>query len=286
MQFLTAESLQQACELLADDPSGSKVVAGGTAVVLMLKHRLISPDRLISIDRLPDLSDITIDADVVRIGGTARIAAAARHPEVRAILPALAHAAGLVGNVRIRNAGTMGGNVAEADYASDPPAVLISMGARAVIRGPQGERRADVDDVITGFYSTSLEPGEVITAIEVPRRDGQRSVYEKYRSRSSEDRPCVGVAATGTFRADGSVDALAVVVGAAGPRPQRLPDVTTAAVGGMLDTTTIAEIAERYGTDLELMDDQRGSAWYRGRAVRVMVRRALTQLVEPMEAAA
>lgn len=286
MQFTFAESLDHAVGLLADDPSGTKAVAGGTALVLMLKHRLIDPERLVSIERLPELAGITVTDEGIRLGGTARIAGVARHAAVSAELPALARAAAQVGNTRIRNVATIGGNVAEADYASDPPAVLIALDAAARITGPRGERSALIADVITGFYSTSLEPGEVITAIDVPRVPDRRSTYLKYRTRSSEDRACVGIAAAATTAADGTLTDLRVVVGAAGPRPQQLPDVTAATVGQSLDAATIGEVAARYATDLELMEDHRGSAWYRSRVVGVLVRRALTELASPQGVAA
>jgi len=140
--------------------------------------------------------------------------------------------------------------------------------------------------VITGFYSTSLAPGEVITAIDVPRVPGRRSTYLKYRTRSSEDRPCAGIAAAVDLAEDGTITDLRVAVGAAGPRPQTLPDVTAAAVGLPLDAALIEEVAARHGADLEMMEDHRGSAWYRARVVTVLVRRALTGLATPQEAAA
>lgn len=281
MEVRRPDTIEEAVDLLAADPHGTKAISGGTALVLMLRAGLIAPDRLVAVDRLPGLAGISADDELITIGGTARIADVARHPAVRERTPALALAATQVGNVRIRNAGTMGGNVAEADYASDPPAVLVAMGAVAVLQGPAGVRRLPITDLITGFYSTALDPGELITAIEVPAPAGRRSSYEKYRSRSSEDRPCVGVAAAADIDDDGTVRSLAVVLGAAGPRPQQLPDVTAAAVGGPLDAAVVQEIAARYGADLEMMDDQRGSAWYRGRATQVAVRRALARLVDP-----
>lgn len=280
MEFIRAESVEQATSLLADDPWGSKIIAGGTALVLMMKHRLVMPERLVSIEHIPALRQITLGDEALQIGGTARLTAVESHPGVRNGLPGLAAATCAVGNVRIRNVATLGGNVAEADYASDPPAVLISMGAVARVAGPDGERIIPVAELITGFYTTSLEDGEIITAIEVPHAPRQFSVYEKYKSRSSEDRPCVGVAATANIAADGTVEALSVVVGATASTPQALPEVTAALVGSRLDEDAIAYVADRYSTDLEAMDDQRGSSWYRKRAVRVFVTRALQRLLD------
>lgn len=280
MDFIRAESVSHATSLLAGDPWGTKVIAGGTALVLMMKHRLVMPDRLISIDGLAELAEIRTSEQAIRIGGTARLSAVAAHPDIQRHLPGLATATSMVGNVRIRNAATIGGNVAEADYASDPPAVMVSMGARAHVTGPEGQRTIPIGDLITGFYTTSLADGEIITAIEVPWSAGQRSVYEKYRTRSSEDRPCVGVAATGRFAADGAVESLSIVVGATAPIPQSLPEATAEVLGSRLDDDAIAHLADRYSTELEAMDDQRGSAWYRKRAVGVFVSRALRRLYD------
>jgi aerobic carbon-monoxide dehydrogenase medium subunit len=280
VEFVRAGSLEQASSLLADDPYGSKLIAGGTALVIMMKHRLVQPDRLVSIAELDHLAGVDVEADHVRLRGSTTITDALMHPTVRAEFPGLHTALAAVGNVRIRNAATIAGNVAEADYASDPPAVLVALGAEAEVHGPAGTRTVLVADLITGFYSTSLEPGEIVTAIRIPRRPGQRSTYLKYRSRSSEDRPCVGVAATLTADEGERVTRCSVVVGAAGPRPQRFPDVTDSLLGGPATAGDIAEVAAQYAARVEAMEDQRGSSWYRRRMVEVHVRRALTELAE------
>ena len=281
MEFVRAGSVDEASRLLAEDPSGTRLIAGGTALVLMIRHRLVELDRVVSLAGLDHLVGVDVEPDHVLVRGSTSITDAARHPVVRAEFPALATAFDVVGNVRIRNAATVAGNVAEADYASDPPSVLVALDAEAVVHGPAGTRHVAVGDLITGFYSTSLEDGEIITGLRLPRRHGQRSTYLKYRSRSSEDRPCVGVAAALSVDGAGLVQRCAVVVGATGPRPQRFTDVTDALVGGPMTATTIDEVAAQYGARIEAMADQRGSSWYRRRMAEVHVRRALTQLAGP-----
>lgn len=280
MEFLRAESTAHASQLLAQAPDVTKVIAGGTGLVLMLKQRLVAPERLVAIDRIPQLTGVTVDDGAVRIGGCTRLVDVANHPAVEAELPGLRAALAVVGNVRIRNVATIGGNLVEADYASDPPAVLASLGATARVEGTDGVRHVPIDELITGFYATSLGADEFITAVEVPRRPHRCSVYEKFRTRSSEDRPCVGVAATAELRPDGAVAQLSVVVGAVGPRPQAVPELTEALRGRTLDGAAIEYVADGYATRLETMDDHRGSSWYRSRMVRVLVARALTRLVE------
>jgi aerobic carbon-monoxide dehydrogenase medium subunit len=279
VEFVRATSVEEASGLLADDPFGSKLIAGGTALVLMMKHRLVQPDRLVSIADVEGLTGVDVAPEHLTIRGSTSITDAAADAVLQAEFPGLATALRAVGNVRIRNAATVAGNVAEADYASDPPAVLVALGAEALVQGPDGARTAPITDLITGFYSTSLDDGEIITGVRIPRRPGQRSTYLKYRSRSTEDRPCVGVAAAVRSDAAGVVTDCSVVVWAAGPRPQHFPDLTGALVGRVPTDGDLADVAAAYSARVEAMDDQRGSAWYRTRMVEVHVRRALQELL-------
>lgn len=277
IDYVEPTSVDEACRLLRDDPDGSMPLAGGTAVVLMLRFGLIAPERLVSLARLSELDGIEVDDGTVRIGAGVPINRVARSTAVRDRLPSLAAACDSVGNIRVRNVATLGGNLAEADYASDPPAVLSSLGAVCRVRGADGARDVPVAELVTGFYETALHDGEIITDVVVPTHPGRRSVYLKYVSRSSEDRPCVGVAA----RVDhdgGQVTDLDVVVGAVAATPQRVPDALGAAVGRPLDDAAVTQVASAYADAIEPMDDARGSAWYRTQMIEVFVRRALSRL--------
>lgn len=279
MQLVQPTSIDELVTLLSDDNSDAKVIAGGTAVVLMMQQGLIAPERLVSVARIPGLQGITARDGYIRIGATTTLREVAQSQVVAVAFPSLAHACNVVGNVRIRNAATLGGNLAEADYASDPPSVLVALGATVEIVGPAGSRQSSVADLLTGFYSTTLEPSEVITAIDIPKGTRTTQVYLKYRSRSSEDRPCVGVAACAQFASDGTtVEDLRVAVGAAAATPQTFPETVRAAVGGRLDPITIGRVADGYAEAIEPMEDLRGSAWYRRQMTRVFVTRALTHL--------
>lgn len=276
-EYVEPTSVEEACHELAADPSGSMVLAGGTAVTLMLRQGLIAPTRLVSLARVPGLDGIDARDGEVRIGAATTLTRVAASRVVRERLPSLAVAAGRVGNIRVRNVATLGGNVTEADYASDPPAVLASLGAVCVIRGPGGIRRMPVDAFVTGFYTNALQRGELLIQVVSPVPPGRQAVYHKYVSRSSEDRPCVGVAARADF--DGRVVRdLDVVVGAVAARPQRIPGVTTDASGQRFNDDLVTHIADAYGDGLDPMDDDRGSSWYRREMIRVFVRRALTDL--------
>src|SRR5690606_39019414 len=177
-------STREACALLAADPWGTKVVSGGTALVLMMRQGLVTPQSLVALWRIPGLAGITRAGDVLRIGATTTLAEVAASPLVRSVAPSLAHACSVVGNPRIRNVATLGGNLAEADYASDPPAALASLGARCHATGPDGTREIPVRDLVTGFYETVLDHAELITHVDVPiAGPGRRATYLKFRTR-------------------------------------------------------------------------------------------------------
>jgi carbon-monoxide dehydrogenase medium subunit len=270
------KSLDEAVEFLRAEEDDAMVVAGGTAVSIMLHHRLISPSALVAITRVPGLREITFADGAVRLGALVTHNEVARSELVGRELPLLAETFGVVANHRVRAAATAGGVLAEADYASDPPATLRALDARVVIVGPAGERRLPVAALTTGFYETSLTAGEIITGVEIPvplpRTVGE---YHKYRSTASEDRPCVGVAALVRLDVDGTCADLRVCVGAASAVPVRLPDVERSTHGQPLDAEVAARVGEAYAAAITPISDVRGSAWYRQEVIRVLVSRAL-----------
>lgn len=281
MKLVRPESLAEACAIARRDPWDAKFVSGGTAVVLMMQQGLIAPDTLVSLTGLRDVPGwLTIerDADELRIGGGVTLSVIARSDLVRRDAPSLAYAASVVGNTRVRNVATLGGNVAEADYASDPPAVLVALGATIELGDGSGSRRVDAGEMFLDFYTTALDAGEVVTAVRIPVTDpATRSTYLKYCSRSAEDRPCVGVA-TALSERDGLVDRLSIAVGAVAGTPQHWPKVTETVRGRSLTPDRIATVAEEYAARSHVLDDARGSAWYRRRMIRVLVRRGLEEL--------
>lgn len=278
IRFFEPRDLQEACAALAEDTLGNKVISGGTALVLMMRQGLAAPSALVSISRIDGIDRIDTDESRVTIGARVTHTAVATSPQVRRLLPALAYACGRVGNVRVRNVGTLGGNLAEADYAADPPTVLVGLDAVCHVTGPHGTRDLPVADLATGFYSTSLGPGEIITGVSVPIGQDRVSAYEKYVSRSSEDRPCVGVFATARYDDGSSLEQLSVVVGAAVAVPRRCDDITGSVVESALDDSTIRDLAAEIAGAIDPIEDARGSAWYRRKVTAVLVRRALERV--------
>jgi carbon-monoxide dehydrogenase medium subunit len=275
--FLVAESLDHAIGALQAYGDDATVVAGSTAVTIMLQQGLIEPAAIISIGRIPGLQGIERDGDQLVFGALTTHREVELSPIVRETLPVLAHTFGVVANVRVRNAATVGGVVAEADYASDPPALLRALDAEVDITGPDGDRTVPIADFLLGFYETALEPAEIVTRVRVPLLpDGTGAVYEKFTTRSSEDRPCIGVAAIARLEADGSTCAdLRVAVGAAAEVPQRFPDTEVTARGRVIDEALAASVAEEYANQIDPLSDMRGSDWYRREMIHVWVRRAI-----------
>ncbi len=281
-RLLLPATLEEAVDCLQRDDGEALVVAGCTAVSLMLHHRLIEPSSLVALARIPGLSDITVSDGVMTIGALVRHQEIERSSLITDTLPILADTFRVVANHRVRAAATVGGVLAEADYASDPPATLRALDAAAVVVGPTGERRVPVADLLTGFYQTSLRIGEVIRAVEIPLLAvGTVGSYRKYRSTASEDRPCVGVAALAQLDEDGNCQEARVCVGAASAIPLRLADVEQAAGGRPLDADAVEEIANAYANAIEPFEDVRGTAWYRREMVRVFVTRALLDCRSP-----
>lgn len=281
-EFLVAESVEHAVEALERYGDEATVIAGATAVTIMLQQGLIDPAAIVSIGRINGLRGVEQGDGWLRIGALTTHREVELDPTVRESLPVLATTFGVVANVRVRNAATVGGVVAEADYASDPPALLSVLDAEIDVVGPEGERSVAIGDFLLGFYETALEPGEIVTRVRVPLLPpGTGAVYEKFTTRSSEDRPCVGVAAVVRLEADGETCAdLRVAVGAAAETPQRFAEVERNARGAAVDEESARTIADGYAERIDPLSDMRGSDWYRREMIRVWVRRAILRARE------
>ncbi|MBV9819004.1 MAG: FAD binding domain-containing protein [Solirubrobacterales bacterium] len=271
VQWLEPRSLAEAGEVRAQRGAEATVLAGGSFLGILMNQGFLSPTCLLSLRAVGELRGITVRDGELCLGAMVTHRQVERDETVRRDWPALARAFGIVASPRVRNQATVGGVLADADYASDPPAMLGALGARAVLRGPTGEREVAIDELILGFYQTCIADDELLTEVRVPPAE-PGAVYRKFRSRSSEDRPCVAVAAA---RSGG---ALRVVVGACAEMPQHYPDICALAAEGPLDGAMAREIARRYAERLQPLTDARGSAGYRRRIVAVEVRRALEEL--------
>jgi carbon-monoxide dehydrogenase medium subunit len=262
-EWLAPESLDEALRLRGERDDAT-VLAGGTFLGILLNQGLLTPTAFLSLQRVPGLDRIEVDGGALRLGALATHRAVELSPLVRCDWPALAAAFGQVASPRVRNQATVGGVLADADYASDPPAMLTALDARAVACSVRGERELPIEELIVGHYETSLERDELIVSVVVPGGE-HRATYRKFRSRSHEDRPCVGVAAV---RRPGS---LRVAVGAVAHRPQLFRELCQ-------PDASPDEVGRAYAERVDPIADVRGSAEYRKRVIAVEVRRALEEV--------
>ncbi len=282
IEFLEPTTLAEATQLLKQHGDETKIIAGGTAVTLLLQHRLIAPAALISLGRIPDYAFIRREADGLHIGALAHLRDMERSNVVRDFCPALAHAFSVVGNVRVRNQATVGGNLAEADPNSDPPSMLLALDARVTTVSTAGQREIPLQNFFAGLMTTALRPDEILSEVILPTLPASaRTAYLRHTSRSMEARPSVSVAAVADLDSAGRCTDLRVAVGAAIATPQRLTQVEARARGEKLTNKLIETIADEYAQALEPLDDALESAWYRREMMRVFVRRALSEINPP-----
>lgn len=275
--YYQANSVAEAIALL-NQYDDAKLLAGGHSLLPVMKLRLATPSVLVDIGRIAGLKGI-VSAD-----GGYRIGALTTHSMVAAstdVPDVLSEAAAGIGDPQVRNRGTVGGNVAHADPASDLPTVFAALGAMFHVAGRSGERTIAADDFFTGLFSTALEEGEVVTAVTVPgRAAGTGSAYAKFANPASRY-AMVGAAAVVSV-ADGVCTAAQVAVGGLTPCATRAKSVEAALLGKALTAENIAAAAAAVSNDLgdELLGDIHASADYRRAMAPVYVKRALLKAAE------
>lgn len=273
--YLRAGSLAEASALLQQHP-GAKVLAGGHSLIPLLKLRLAAPPTVVDIGRVPELRGVSVSGSGLRIGALTTHAELAASAVVREAAPALAEAAGHVGDPAVRNRGTIGGNVAHADPASDLPAVLTALGARFTITGPQGRRTVAAADFFQGMMTTAVAEHDILTDVEVPvQAAGQGSAYVKFEHPASRY-AVIGVAAVVTV-GGGRCTGVSVALCGLTPTPMRATRVEQALVGQAPTPEAIESAAGLVGGDLggDVIGDIFASAAYRAAVAPVYVRRAL-----------
>jgi aerobic carbon-monoxide dehydrogenase medium subunit len=269
--YVRAKTVAEAVALLGERPD-ARLIAGGHSIIPAMKMRLEEPATLIDIGRIPDLKGIhTLDGHV-RIGALTTHAEIARSDQVPA---GLREAAGMVGDPLVRNRGTIGGNVAHADPASDLPTILLALGAAFFLTSAQGERRVSVDSFFKGFYETEKRKDEVLLAIEIPLAGA--SAYEKMANPASGY--CMVGAGVSLAAVNGYCSAARVAVGGLTPGATRCPSVEAALQGQQLVPALFLSAAQSAARDLgdNLLGDIHASVDYRKAMLNVYLARALAK---------
>ena len=273
-------SLAEAIALLDPDDASVRPIAGGTALMLMMKSAVFRPNRLVSLRGIEErYAAIESGQDGLRIGAMATLASLERSDAVRTAAPLITRTLRTLSNIRVRNVATVGGALAHADPHMDLPPVLIALGASIATKGPGGERVMAVEDLFAGYYETTLEGNELIAELRVPAQGKKRAAYCKVTTGSADDWPALGVAVA--LDADGpAVKSATVVVSAATEKAMRLTGAEAVLAGATIDDKVLERAGEAAVAETEMLSDVRGSAPYKRELLRVYLRRAVRQALE------
>ncbi|MXY43126.1 MAG: xanthine dehydrogenase family protein subunit M [Dehalococcoidia bacterium] len=280
-EYQRAGSVQEAVSLLAGNED-AKVLAGGHSLIPLMKLRLASPSLLVDIGQVDELnSGVTCNDGTISISSLTTHAAIASSDIVKSDSPMLAEAAGMVGDPAVRNRGTIGGNLAHSDPASDLPTVLTALGATINITGPSGSRSECVSGFIQGLMENNLGSDEIITSIDVPAKGANQGMAYAKLSHPASRYAVVGAAAS-VIVEGGTVTAASVAVGGVQPAPTVGNSVAASLVGNAPSDAALDEAASAICNDIgdDVLSDIFASEDYRKAMAVVYTRRALGCAVE------
>ena len=275
-RVLTPANIEQASAELVRLGERAMIYAGGAELILLLRYGMVHAEYLINIKCINGLDEIRWDGQTVQIGATVTHRRLETDPLIRERLPLLADAESQIANIRVRNQGTLGGNLCFNDPHSDPGTALLLHEAEVILASKDGLRQIPLSDFLSGMYSTALEPGELLQKVFVaPLPVGWGAAYLRVHR---YQRPTLNVAVA-TKLQNGTVEDARLAVGCVGPKPQRLSELEAKICGEKLDgAKRICADSKRYLKDkLEPVDDLLGSADYKIYMTAVLLSRALSQ---------
>jgi carbon-monoxide dehydrogenase medium subunit len=283
-ELVEPDSLTEAIRLLDPDDTSVRPIAGGTALMLMMKAGVFRPTRLVSLRKLGSkLASISARPDgEICIGAMTPLAIVERSREVARLIPVIPRCMRRLSNIRVRNVATIGGNLAHGDPHMDLPPVLIALGAHVSVIGPQSERTVPIEDLFAGYFETVLKKNELIAGLHIPPQGAARAAYAKVTTGSAEDWPALGVAVRAEREA-GKIKSARVVVSAATEKATRLKQCEQMLAGAPVEEKTYGRAADAAADEVECISDLRGSAAYKRELLRVFVGRTLRQVLETEE---
>ena len=276
LQLIQPETVQEASQTMAHFGDKARFYAGGAELLLLLRNRLIDAEVLIDVKRIDRLRRLEATNGTLRIGACLTHHELAKNALIREWAPSLALAESQVANIRVRNQGTLGGNLAFNDPQSDPGTVLLVHNTSVTIGNANGERRQALDEFFVDMYATLLAPGELLLEVEIPRLpSGMTSSYLRL---NRYQRPTLGVAVAARIT-KGIIDEARLAIGCIGPKAQRLSELEIKITGTPLsDAKRILAAEKNYLRDLlQPVDDLLGSADYKLYMAGVMLGDALEQ---------
>ena len=274
-EYFAPRALDEALTLLAGHGDRAKLLAGGQSLIPLLNFRLAHPEALIDINRITDLAGIRADDGGVAMGALTRQHAVERSEVIRARVPIVAEACRLIGHLPIRHRGTIGGNLAHADPASELPAVMLALEAQLTVASTKGTRTLPADRFFVGPLSTALQTGEMLTEIRVPGLPARTGGAFVEMARRAGDYALVGVAALVTLDASGRCRRARVALCGVGPTPIRAGAAEDALVGQAPAGAALDEAASRAATATSPSSDLHASADFRRKLARHFARQAI-----------
>ncbi len=274
MRFESPTTTKQAAELLAGEKGNAYVLAGGTDLLVRMKTGLIEPDLVVDIKRIPATKEINVSAKGISIGAAVCGAEMNEHVKLKKAWPGVVEAADLIGSDQIQGRCTVAGNLCNASPAADSVPALIAAGAKAVVVGDKKRRTVAVEKIITGPGTTSLEKGELIESIQLPKRAARSGdAYLRFIPRTEMDIAVVGAGINLSLER-GVVKSARVVLGAVAPTPVLVPKAAKAIIGTKLDAQALENLAAACREACNPIDDKRGTIEYRTKVAGVLARRA------------
>jgi len=275
--YVAARDAQHAVALLAEHGAAAKILAGGTDLLVELKHAAHNPEVIVDISRLDELKNIAIADDGLHIGALATHGAIMQSTVIRDMFPALVEAAHSIGALQTRNLGTLGGNLMTCVPSMDSGPTLIALEASVTVASTKGRRQMPLADLFVGPRKTSLKPGELLVDIVIPKRNlGKPAAFQKFGLRKGQALALVNAAAA--FWLDDGKDAFkapCIALGAVAPVVIRAPKAEAFLVGCKVTAEAMAEAGRIAASEAKPISDFRASADYRRDLIAVLVKRAL-----------
>jgi carbon-monoxide dehydrogenase medium subunit len=278
--YVTPATLNEALSLLAEHPDDAKILAGGHSLIPAMKLRLAMPQLLIDIGRIKDLAYISEEGQQIRLGAMTTHHQIEASSRLKAICPILPEAASTIGDVQVRNKGTIGGSLAHADPAADWPAVMLALKAEIVVANGKGERVIAADDFFVDMLTTALNADEILREIRIQVPTGNfHQAYGK-AAQPASGFAVVGVAVHIVRDTDGNCESASIGVTGVASKAYRASAVESALVGTALDEQAIVSAAAHAADGMELNGDLYASADYRRHLVQVYTRRAIAAAIK------
>lgn len=269
------ESVKEASELLARHGESAKVYAGGTELLLAMKEGLVHYERLINIKKIPGLDQVQLEDGAIHIGALSTHCKLGAFPLLQEHLPALVRMENNVANIRVREVGTIGGNLSFAEPHADPGTLLLVLGAKLIAERGSSKREIPMGGFFVDAYETCLEPDEILTEIHVPLPPARSSVtYLKF---GYLERPSVGVAIFLALDGEGkSIADVRIAVGCVGPAPRRIEEAEGILKGRSFDEAShlVTKAGEIASAASQAISDLHGSQDYKEHMVQVLLKRA------------